>query len=289
MNLYINNESAPLEAVVLGIGTDRGRPRSINPMIRQHLKNNTFPTTEDICREIKTFEMVLKVNGVEVFRPENLDAVEQIFTRDIGFVIEDKFIVSNMKHPERKEEFAGITPLLEQLDQNKIIRVPEEALIEGGDVIIWNDYIFIGITARTNEAGVAFIQEQFPHKKVIGFPLTVDQDNASKNILHLDCAFQPIGTDQAIIYLDGFQETPTILLELFPEDKCIFVDMEQKDKMFPNVFSISPNKIVIEREFKELRDELLKRSFEVFEVDYKETSKLGGLLRCSTLPLRRTK
>ncbi len=289
MNLYVNNETAPLEAVVLGIGTDRGTPRAINPTIRQHLQNNTYPTTKEICREIKDFEMALRVNGVEVYRPENLDGVEQIFTRDIGFVIEDKFMVSKMKHKERKEEFAGLHKILEQVNKDNIIRFPDDVLVEGGDVIVWNDYIFIGITARTNKEGVAFLQEQFPNKKVIGFPLTVDQDNAAKHILHLDCAFQPIGTDEAIIYLDGFKNSPTELLELFPEKKRIHVNMEQKIKMFPNVFSISPSKIVIEKGFVELRDELLKRNFEVYEVNYKETSKLGGLLRCSTLPLRRRK
>ena len=57
--------------------------------------------------------------------------------------------------------------------------------------------------------------------------------------------------------------------------------------MFPNIFSISPTKIAIEKGFTRLKDELLGRGYEVFEVDYSETSKLGGLLRCSTLPLKR--
>jgi N-dimethylarginine dimethylaminohydrolase len=53
--------------------------------------------------------------------------------------------------------------------------------IEGGDVMLWNDYIFIGtykgsdykdyITARTNMAGVQYIKELFPHKIVKEFDL----------------------------------------------------------------------------------------------------------------------
>ena len=35
MQLFVTNETSPLEAVILGIGTDRGEPREINPMIRK--------------------------------------------------------------------------------------------------------------------------------------------------------------------------------------------------------------------------------------------------------------
>ena len=57
--------------------------------------------------------------------------------------------------------------------------------------------------------------------------------------------------------------------------------------MFPNIFSISPSKIVLEQGFERLKAGLTKRGYEVFEVRYSETSKLSGLLRCSTLPLKR--
>jgi N-dimethylarginine dimethylaminohydrolase len=44
---------------------------------------------------------------------------------------------------------------------------------------------------------------------------------------------------------------------------------------------------VVEQGFGRLKSGLIERGYEVFEVDYSETSKLGGLLRCSTLPLKR--
>ena len=60
MELFVTNETSELESVILGIGIDRGKPRGINPMMRKHLSNNTFPTEDNICAEIKTFEDVLK-------------------------------------------------------------------------------------------------------------------------------------------------------------------------------------------------------------------------------------
>ena len=60
MKLNIKNETSPLEAMILGIGVDRGKPVCINPVMRMHFVNNNFPNTEDICEEISEFETVLK-------------------------------------------------------------------------------------------------------------------------------------------------------------------------------------------------------------------------------------
>lgn len=287
MEIFVNNETSALKSVILGIGTDRGEPRGINPMMRKHLKNNTFPIEENICAEIKTFENVLISNGVQVHRPSNLSETEQIFTRDIGFVIEDYFFISNMKHPVRTVELDGIKHILDRIDSTKKVDIPEGIVVEGGDVILWNEFIFIGIGDRTTKNAIAFIQSIFPHKTVLGFDIVLDQKSADNNILHLDCTFQPIGKDEAIIYHNGFEKPPIEILDLFPKDKLVEVSLEEKNRMFPNVFSISPTKIVIEKGFERLKHELEERGYEVFEVDYSETSKLGGLLRCSTLPLKR--
>lgn len=287
MELFVNNETAQLESVVLGIGTDIGKPVGINPLMREHIANNTYPTEADICAEIKTFEEVLIKNGIEIFRPTNILKVDQIFTRDIGFVIEDYFFISNMKHKERTLEINGIQHILDTIDKTKQVKIPKDIFVEGGDVIVWNDYVFVGISDRTTANSVEFIQSILPHKKVLGFEMVVDQDNSDNNILHLDCAFQPIGTDEAIIYYDGFKDFPTELLEIFPKDKLFEVTLDEKNRMFPNVFSISPTKIVLEKGFKRLKEGLIKRGYEIFEVTYGETSKLSGLLRCSTLPLKR--
>ncbi|MFT4665022.1 MAG: N-dimethylarginine dimethylaminohydrolase [Polaribacter sp.] len=287
MDIFVNNETSELESVILGIAIDKGTSRGINPMMRKHLANNTYPTEDNIYNEIKTFEDVLKGNGVEVLRPNNLSQVEQIFTRDIGFVIEDYFFISNMKHAVRAVELKGIQHTLDRIDRSKQIVIPEGIIIEGGDVILWNDFIFIGIGDRTTANAIPFIQNTFPNKNVFGFDIVVDQKSADNNILHLDCTFQPIGTDEAIIYHNGFEKHPKEILDLFPKDKLLEVTLDEKNRMFPNVFSISPNKIVVEQGFGRLKSGLIERGYEVFEVDYSETSKLGGLLRCSTLPLKR--
>lgn len=287
IDITVVNETAPLEAVILGIGTDRGVPRLINPVMKHHHAQGTYPEDEVVQQQLSAFEHILKASGVTVYRPTNLDGIEQIFARDIAFVIEDRLICANMKEAVRQNEIQGIRTILDLIQPSQIVHLPEEVYLEGGDVILWNDFIFVGLGERSNAAGVSFLQDLFPSKEIIGLELCTSDDHLT-NILHLDCAFQPIGWDEAIIYEAGFRVIPQALLDLFPGDKLIRVNQDQMNRMFPNIFSISPTRMVIEDGFCCLAKELKNRGYEPISIPYAEIAKLGGLFRCSTLPLRRS-
>lgn len=284
--LFVENETGQLQSVILGIGHDQGEQLDINPVSKHHIQNGTYPTEEDNIRELQTVEDALLDEGVEVLRPKSLPNTEQIFTRDIGFVIADKFVVANMKEPVRQPEIKGLNALLEEIGNENIIRLPEGATIEGGDVVLFNDHVFVGIGKRTNWAGFNNLKDQFPHKEFHPIEIYVSDDPLT-NILHLDCCFQPVGHDSAIIYPNGFKKRPEAIYDHFDEQALIVVDQDEMNRMFPNIFSISPNKVLVERGFERLIELLEKRGIECIKVDYAETSKLSGLLRCSTLPLSR--
>ena len=58
--------------------------------------------------------------------------------------------------------------------------------------------------------------------------------------------------------------------------------------MNPNIFSISPEIIVSDKAFTRMNKFLREEwNFTVEEIPYREISKMGGLLRCSTMPLVR--
>lgn len=284
--LFVQNETGQLKTVVLGIAHDQGEELEINPVSKHHKKNGTYPTEKALIAELQTVEKALLQEGIEVLRPKNLPKTEQIFTRDIGFVIDDKFIISNMREPVRQPEIEGIEWILHEIGQDCIIKVPEEATIEGGDVILCNDQVFVGISKRTNWAGFEFLRSQFPGKQFHPIELKVTDDHKT-NVLHLDCVFQPVGEKHAIIYPDGFANTPGPIYDLFNQEHRIEVTQEQMNQMYPNIFSIAPDKVLVERSFTALIKQLEEVGIECIPVSYAETSKLSGLLRCSTLPLLR--
>ncbi len=299
---YIKNEVSPLKSVILGRADSMGPiptpEQCYDPKSREHVLAGTYPLEKDMIQEMSAFEKVLKKHGVQVYRPKLLKNVNQIFVRDIGFVIDDTFIKSNIL-PDREAEFQAIKPILEEFDKNKIIQPPQEVHIEGGDVMPWGDYIFVGtyrrpdypeyITARTNAEAVDFLKKTFPHKQVIAFDLKKSNTDPYENALHLDCIFQPVGFDRAIIHKEGFLDTKQyqFLVELFGMDHLFHIDKTEMYNMFANVFSISPQVVVSEKQNKRLNKWLADQGFTVEEVPYKEIAKQEGLLRCSTLPLQR--
>ena len=302
MKLNIQNETSRLRAVVLGTAESNGPVPQVedcyDPKSIENVLAGTYPTESDMKAEMADFEEVLKKYEVDVYRPEVLKDINQIFARDIGFVIEDKFIRSNIL-PNRIEELDAIAHVYEQVDPKDRIHPPEEVHVEGGDVMPYNDYIFIGIysgddypdyiTARTNVAAVTFLKELFPNKKVKSFELRKSNTDPRENALHLDCCFQPVGKNKAILHRNGFliEEEYQFLLDYFGRENVFEISKQEMYDMNSNIFSISEDVVVSEKGFTRLNAWLRNLGITVEEILYSEIGKQEGLLRCSTLPLIR--
>ncbi|WP_439649707.1 dimethylarginine dimethylaminohydrolase family protein [Flavobacterium dauae] len=302
MKLHVTDETSRLKAVILGTAQSNGPTPTIDeaydPKSLEHIKAGTYPVEEDMIKEMDAFNEVFKKYDVKVYRPEVIENYNQIFSRDIGFVIDDIFIKANIL-PDRERELDAIQYVIDQMDPTKVVRPPEEVHIEGGDVMLYNDHIFIGtykgsdykdfITARTNMAGVQFIKDLFPHKIVKEFDLVKSKIEPRDNALHLDCCFQPVGSNKGIIYKSGFREEADYmyLVNLFGRENLFHIEREEMYYMNSNVFSIDKDVVVSERNFTRLNNWLRENGFTVEEIPYAEISKQEGLLRCSTLPLIR--
>lgn len=302
LQLNVKNETSRLRAVVLGSALNNGPTPTVeeayDPKSLEHILAGTYPLEAEMVKEMEAFNQVFQKYDVKVFRPEMIENCNQIFTRDIGFVIDDIFIIANIL-PNRKEEFDAIQYVVDQIDPTKVVRPPEEVHIEGGDVMLWKDYIFIGtykgsdykdyITARTNMEGVNYIKKLFPNKKVKEFDLVKSKLEARDNALHLDCCFQPVGNNKGIIYKSGFREEAdyVFLVNLFGKENLFHITRDEMYDMNSNVFSIDENVVVSEQNFTRLNNWLRDNGFIVEEIPYAEIAKQEGLLRCSTLPLIR--
>ena len=302
LKLNIKNETSRLRAVVLGIAKNNGPAPKVqdcyDPKSIQHLLAGTYPKEEDMDFEIEAVASILEKYNVQVFRPEIIENYNQIFSRDIAFVIDDKLVKANIL-PDRDQEIAAINHVISKIDSKNIIELPEECHVEGGDVMPWNDYIFVGtysgedysdyITARTNIDAVIALQELFPEKTVKSFELRKDNINPKENALHLDCCFQPVGKDKAILHKNGFlvEKEYEWLLNFFGKENVFEIDKDEMFNMNSNIFSISEDVIISEKNFTRLNTWLRANGFTLEEVAYAEIAKQEGLLRCSTMPLIR--
>ncbi len=302
IDLNVQDETSPLKIVVLGTAESNG-PAPLpedcyDPKSRQHVLAGTYPKEEDMVREMSAVAAVFEKYGVKVYRPKVIQDYNQIFSRDIAFVIDDKFIKSNIL-PDRIKELDAIEHVMAQIPAEKIIAPPEEVHVEGGDVILSRDYLFVGtyygddypdqITARTNLQAIDFFRNSFPHKKVIPFNLRKSNTEPKDNALHLDCCFQPVGKDKAVIYKGGFliEEEYQFLVDFYGKENVFEISRDEMYQMSSNFFSISPEVVISERHFSRLNTWLRRQGITVEEVPYAEIAKQEGLLRCSTMPLLR--
>ncbi len=303
MKLHIHNETGKLRSVVLGLPDSMGEPHTLEDSYDaksyHSLQNDIYPTEKDIVSEMTEFERILKKHDVEVFRPSLIRNYNQVFARDVAFVIEDHMIISNIIQ-DRYDEQDAYRKIFARVGWKNIINLPESAHIEGGDVIVWNNYIFVGTcfsedyrnfkTARTNEYAIEILKEYFPKKRIIDLELKKNDTDPFQGILHLDCTFNPVGKDKCIIYKDGFvsEDDYDLVVQIFGEDNCFHVTKQEMFEMNPNIFSISPEIVVSDSSFTRMNKHLRENwGMTVEEIPYREISKMGGLLRCSTLPLVR--
>ena len=299
MNLNVVNETNKLKKVVLGIANNLGEvplaSDCIDPKTKHYLINGEYPLENNCIAEIENFNNILIDNGVTVIRPKPIKDLNQIFTRDIAFVIDNILFEANTIDA-RAEEKKGILDILNN-EKGSNIKIPKGIKIEGGDVIINNNFIFIGYcnkkdenlkVSRTNKKAVDFIKEVFPNKDIIGLELVKNDNDPHNNILHLDCTMQPVGKNDIIIYEGGFRNKSdySFIKEIF-KNNMIKVTSQDMFNGFPNIFSINNKKVVSDITFHKLNSILKERGYSVEKTMYREISKFGGLFRCSTLPLER--
>ncbi|WP_436515893.1 dimethylarginine dimethylaminohydrolase family protein [Ekhidna sp. To15] len=300
ITVKVLDETAPLEAVILGIADSMGGIPKIentyDPKSKEHIRAGTFPEEADLIAEMHEVAKVLEKHGVTVYRPNNIAKLNQIFSRDIAFVIQSKLVVPCVT-PERKLESDGIQYIIDEVSE--VLLPDEHERMEGGDIMPWRDHIFVGYSkdadfnkytvSRTNEAAVDYLKRTFTDFTVKAFELNKSDDNPRENALHLDCCFQPVGKDKAVIYRGGFknEEDADFLISFFGETNIFEITKEEMYDMNSNFFSISPEVVISDSSFNRLNEQFRKWGLTVEEVKYRETAKMEGLLRCSTMPLRR--
>ena len=106
--------------------------------------------------QYNNFINLISGEGVKVQLLEPIYGENQVFTRDVGFVIGDTLFISSMSNKERIEE----TKALEKYIKNHNLKVYRmENKIEGGDVIVYENYIFVGLSKRTSLEAIKELKE----------------------------------------------------------------------------------------------------------------------------------
>ncbi|SDX51605.1 N-Dimethylarginine dimethylaminohydrolase [Marininema mesophilum] len=215
--------------------------------------------------------------GIDVIllKPEE-NYPDQVFTRDIGFTLGHHLFVSQMEENIRKGEEKILTNWL--VNHYTPFQPIRSGSIEGGDVMIDRDTIWIGNSGRTSHQAMAELQQELPQMEIL--PLSVPV-----KYLHLDCILNILSPNEALIFPPAFEEESLALLAKRYE--LIEVDETEQFTLGTNILSIGNRTVLSLPVNPRVNKALRHRGFTVVEVDLSEIIKSGGSFRCSTLPLLR--
>ncbi|MDI7742430.1 dimethylarginine dimethylaminohydrolase family protein [Lysinibacillus fusiformis] len=245
---------------------------------QEHFKNEGIHI-ERALKQHDEFVNTLKNYDIDVvLLPYHKKYPEQVFTRDIGFTLGETIFVANMATEARAGEENVLKQWLEDEEISYFNLVREH--IEGGDVIVDQDTIYVGLSSRTDEKATAHLKRLLNKFNVVTIPF-------KEKYLHLDCVFNVVSPDVALIYPHALTKKD---IELFASRyDLIEVSKEEQFQLGTNVLSIGNKRVISLPVNKNVNEQLRARGFEVIEVDITEIIKSGGSFRCCTLPLLREK
>lgn len=232
---------------------------------------------ERALQQHEEFVKTLKNHDVDVILlPYHKKYPEQVFTRDIGFTLGQTIFVANMATDVRAGEENVLKQWLED-EEISYYNLVEE-LIEGGDVVIDRDTVYVGLSNRTNQKAADQLQRLLTDFQIVTIPF-------KEKYLHLDCVFNVVSPDVALIYPKALSQKE---IDLFASRyDLIEVSEEEQFQLGTNVLSIGNKRLFSLPVNENVNNQLRKRGFEVIEVDITEIIKSGGSFRCCTLPILR--
>jgi len=234
-----------------------------------------------VWRQQEAVIEVLEQHGANVHLVQGTTGdIGQHYTRDIGFTIDDTFFVARPRRLGRQREIVDLRPLLNRLDR---ITHLDWGTIEGGDVMLHDGCVLVGLGEETHPAGVEALTYRLRERGSAREVVTLNF--AHRGVIHLDTKLNIVGPRVALVYPPAF--TPASMRWIEQHFDLIVATKAETRSVAVNTFSLAPETVLMAEGAERLAAQVEQRGIKPILVDYSEVTKLPGSLRCTTLPLRR--
>lgn len=262
-----------------------------------NMLSDVYPQDDqEYYQEQENFVKLVESLGVKVHRPEEIEfgvtATSQCYSRDPIVTIGKKFIITNMNIENRRQETANYRRIALDMAKNyngEVVNMPplkagyheENAYLEGGDVFVAGNEIYVGISGNaSNMAGVEWLQDE------LGKEYTVFAIPLKSNVLHLDCAMMLINEKQGIVCKEDFidfESTP----EGLKNREWVEAAPEEAQIMATNGMVVNDHTVIMSDAFPHISKQVRELGITVHEVPFRKANYFGGGLRCSYQPIHR--
>ncbi len=192
-----------------------------------------------------------------------------VFVEDPAIVLDELAVITRPGAPSRRPETASIMEALRPY--RPLFEIASPGTLDGGDVIVSGQTIYVGLSSRSNQAGIDQLAEIVgPHGyEVRGVELT--------GCLHLKSAACAIGNDRLLVqreWIDPAQFEAKRIVETDPaEIGAANVVWLGDDLIYPSEFPVTAER-------------LRQQGFRVHCLEYDELAKAEGAVTCCSLLIR---
>lgn len=205
----------------------------------------------------------LRACGLEIVAlPPDADHPDAVFVQDPAFVIDGRAIVCRSAAESRRGEADALVAILRR--HVPIAELREPATLDGGDVLIADDCLYVGLSTRSNRAACTQLAE-ITGWRVEGVPLP-------EGLLHLLSGCTYLGDDRLLV-------VPS-LAPAFPQFECILVPEEE---------AVAANVLILDRHaiapdgYPRTAALVERCGFDVHRVPCSEFEKRDGGVTCKAL------
>jgi dimethylargininase len=210
--------------------------------------------------------------GLElVLLPADPACPDCCFVEDTAIVLDEIAVLTVMGSPARQAESPAIDRALRPY--RRIARMSPPATLDGGDVLLMHRTLFVGVSSRTNAAGLESLREivgPFDYEVV---PVAVT------GCLHLKSAVTAVDDETLLANPGWFDAEP---LSKF---KTIAVDPEEPGAA--NVLRVR-EQLWVHPGFPRTQERIERAGFRTTPVDISEFVKAEAALTCKSILFRRT-
>ena len=225
------------------------------------------PVYDRICRQHAAYVETLTNLGLQVMvlNPEP-DFPDAYFVEDTAVMINDTAVISRSGAAARLGESKTIVPVLKKFKPIDFIQDP--GFLDGGDVMVAENHMIIGLSERTNREGA---QQLRTFAKRQGFSCTIIP---VLNGLHLKTGVNYIG-QHTLLMFEAYSKHPA-----FGEYHQILVDADEAPAA--NTLWINDT-LLTPKGFPKTKKKLQQTGMPVIEMDISEVIKMDGGLSCLSL------
>jgi dimethylargininase len=209
----------------------------------------------------------LKALGCNVVElPAEADLPDSVFVEDAAFILPEVAVITrpgaDSRKPETESIIHALTPLI------KLVRVQEPATVDGGDVLVLEKRIYIGLSTRSNQAAVDQLNEM-----LCDYGYSVTGVNLH-DCLHLKSAVTRVDEKTLLINKDWVDPK---YFENFD-----FIEVDPSEPYAANCLPVAGS-IIFPTAFPKTRSRLEERRYHVVAVDVSELAKAEGAVTCCSL------